>query len=258
MVMWINILMIGYFLTKEDVGVFSAAHRTALLTEAVLLAFNSVFAPIIADLYNRKEQEKLESLFKITAKWIFAISLPIIVLVAYFSREVLSFFGQEFVSGASCLLLLAGGYLASALVGSAEYVLMIREFPGQFFNSALLLSDRRRRVINPGTGFSGRPFQPYFLFRLEPGPAGWVHVISGSPYRMNFLKPLLAGGVSFVLLTLVSKFTSGLNKPVAAMAIGSSVFLAGYLLTTYWLGIEEEDKVIVKALKGKVNSLARP
>jgi hypothetical protein len=42
------------------------------------------------------------------------------------------------------------------------------------------------------------------------------------------------------------------------MAVGSVIFLAGYLVMTYWLGIEEEEKVILKALKGKVNSLTRP
>ncbi|MFW9973232.1 MAG: oligosaccharide flippase family protein, partial [Candidatus Odinarchaeota archaeon] len=46
-VIWINILMIGYFKASQEVGVYSASHRTALLGGIILVSFNSIFSPII-------------------------------------------------------------------------------------------------------------------------------------------------------------------------------------------------------------------
>jgi O-antigen/teichoic acid export membrane protein len=259
-IMWVNILMIGYFLTKEDVGVFSAAHRTALLTQVVLLSFNSIFAPIISDLHNRNEYNKLEKLFKITAKWTFSISFPMILLVAFFSKQILYLFGEGFVRGASCLIILAAGYLASSLVGSAEYVLMMTgKSVINFLNSLVLLI--MIVILNlfliPEYGIVGAALSTLlsFLFINIVRLIEVYLILRIHPYRINFFKSVIAGTLSLYILYLVSKYSSGFNKPLVLMTVGSSVFLGIYFLITYLLGIEEEEKAIINNLKDKIYSL---
>jgi O-antigen/teichoic acid export membrane protein len=258
MIVWVNILMVGYFLTKEDVGVFSAAHRTALLTQVVLLSFNSIFAPIISDLYNRNEYIKLENLFKITAKWTFSISFPMILLVAFFSKQILYVFGEGFVRGASCLIVLAAGYLASNLVGSAEYVLMMTgKSIINFANSLVLLI--MIVILNmfliPEYGIIGAALSALFSFLL----INMVRLIEVylilriHPYRIDYLKPLIAGTISICILYLVSKHSLGFTKPLVLMIAGASVFLGIYVLIMCLLGIEEEEKIIINNLKGKIS-----
>jgi len=58
---YINTLMLGYFKTAKDVGIFGPTWRTALLIPIILESFNSIFAPIISDLYYKKDPDVLGS-----------------------------------------------------------------------------------------------------------------------------------------------------------------------------------------------------
>jgi O-antigen/teichoic acid export membrane protein len=124
-VIWMNILMIGYFKDTHEVGIYSAAHRTALLVQVILLSFNAIFSPIIADLYNKKDSEKLERLFKIVTKWILSLSLPLCLLTILLAPEILSLFGKDFVIGASCLIVLSLSQLVNSIFGSAGFLIMM-------------------------------------------------------------------------------------------------------------------------------------
>ena len=68
---WTDTLMIGFFKLSRDVGIYTAAMKTALLTCLILTSLNSIFAPFVSDLHNRGEIKKLEKLFKIITRWIF-------------------------------------------------------------------------------------------------------------------------------------------------------------------------------------------
>ncbi|HDL64840.1 MAG TPA: flippase, partial [Proteobacteria bacterium] len=111
MIMWIDTLMLGYFKTSQDVGIYSAAQRTALLGCLIVASFNSIFAPVISDLHNRKEFSSLNEYFKTVAKWMFTFSFPISLLIIFFARGILNLFGPQFVSGIPSLIILSVGWI---------------------------------------------------------------------------------------------------------------------------------------------------
>jgi O-antigen/teichoic acid export membrane protein len=73
----IDTLMLGYFKTSQEVGIYSAAQKTALVGNIIFVSFSSIFAPIAADLYNRKELPLLSLYYKTVTKWMLALSLPL-------------------------------------------------------------------------------------------------------------------------------------------------------------------------------------
>jgi len=78
---WIDTLMLGYFLTSADVGIYRASLATAGLLAIVPSSFASIFFPVITELYSRGEREELENTDAAVTKWIFMIALPLVLLM---------------------------------------------------------------------------------------------------------------------------------------------------------------------------------
>lgn len=257
MIMWINILMIGRFLTEHKVGIFSPAHRTAFLAQTVLISFNSIFAPMISDLFNRQQLGKLENLHKIVAKWMFTINFPIILLMIIFSREILSLFGQDYTEGTVSLIILGLAYLTNSLIGSTEHIIMMTgKSQINFFNSLTLLSAIvvLNIILIPKYGIEGAAYSTLISFGLmniirllEVRFSLKIH-----PYTIRFLKPVFAGGISGGLLFILKKYIILTDSPLLLMVSGAVIFLGAYILILIFSGIDEEDKMIWNKLKRKL------
>jgi O-antigen/teichoic acid export membrane protein len=254
---YINTLMLGYFKTSTDVGIYGAAWRTAFLIPIILESFNSIFAPIISDLYNRKEKKKLEDLFKIVARWIFTVSLPVTILMIFFSREILSLWGTEYTLGATSLIIISLAQLINCTTGSVGFMLMmtghtkinlVNNFIGLLSTIALnLLLIPKYGVLGAALSLAAviaiinitRLVEVYVLFKIHP-------------YRIQFYKPILSAGIAFLLLFMGSKFFQGTPHVLLAIISGSLLFLGVYILALYLSGLDEEDKIILKKFKERV------
>ena len=51
---WTDTLMLGYFSSSADVGIYTVAFPTAQLIRAIPGAFATIFFPVISELYARK------------------------------------------------------------------------------------------------------------------------------------------------------------------------------------------------------------
>ena len=257
MIMWINILMIGRFLTEQKVGIFGPAHRTAFLAQTVLISFNSIFAPMISDLFNRRQLGKLENLHKIVAKWMFAFNFPIILLMIIFSREILSLFGKDYLEGTASLIILGAAYLTNSLIGSTEHIIMMTgKSQINFFNSLTLLSAIvfLNIVLIPKYGIEGAAYSTLISFGfmnivrlLEVRLSLKIH-----PYTIRFLKPVIAGGICGGLLFILKKHIMLKDSSLLLMAAGAVVFLGLYVLILFLLGIDDEDRMIWNKLRRKL------
>ena len=256
-VIWINILMIGYFKASHEVGVYSASHRTALLGGIILVSFNSIFSPIIADFYNRKKFKRLEQLFKIVTKWILSISFPVCLLMIFYASKILSLFGENFIPGTNCLVILSIAFFANSVAGSSGIMIMMsgRSKINLLNNTitAFLIIGLNFLLI-PKYGIIGAAFsflisvvlvntimlvEIYLIFKLHP-------------FRIDFFKPLLAGGISFSILKLSTKHLINFDNPILLIISGSLIFILIYVLIVYLLKIEEEDKIVLQRIKTKL------
>ena len=125
-IQWIDMWMVGYFLSPRDVGIYGVAVRTALLLGLILGAFNVAFAPMISTLHDQGDMQSLTTLYQTVARWSLTLTLPLFLVFALFGQQILGLFGPEFSKEAApILVLLAFAWLVDAAVGSVGFLVMM-------------------------------------------------------------------------------------------------------------------------------------
>ncbi len=257
-ILLIDTLMLGFYKSASEVGIYGSAQRTALMGSLISTSFGAIFAPIISDLYNRNEFEKLKIYFQTVAKWIFSVSFPILLLIILLSKHILRIFGQEFSVGFSSLILLSLGWIIHSAVGSVgQMIIMAGRQKLHLVNMIVVLSSNiiLNTIFIPLYGMIGAAlatsisialfniielYQVYRLFKILP-------------YRTDFLKPILAGAFSLTIqLLLTYYFFIGYNPSMLALKI--FVFLITYVFFIVVFGLQEEDKIVLREIKERIFS----
>jgi O-antigen/teichoic acid export membrane protein len=254
---WISTFLLGYFATPEAVGIFSAAYRTSLLLQGIIMSFNTIFAPIISALHYREENKTLESLFKIVTKWVFSLGFPITLLVMIFSQEILAIFGQDFAIGTASLIVLSIGQFINSTTGplgllitmSGRSKITLLNTAFYFFLQAGLcfllipqygvLGAALAAATSLGFLNAVQLLQVYLILRMHP-------------FRAGLLKPLVAGGASALIVSLAKTSFLQMDNPVLPLVLGASIFLVVYGLTLFWLGFDEEDRIILRKMRTRL------
>jgi len=122
---WAAILFLGAWGSSSEVGVYSAALRTAMLTSFVLIAVNSIAAPKFAALHRQADFEGLGTTARHAAKLMTLCASPVLFAYLIWSRSIMGFFGEEFISGSALLIVLALGQFVNVATGSVGYLLMM-------------------------------------------------------------------------------------------------------------------------------------
>ena len=122
---WTATFALGIWGTGEDVGIFSMASRTAMLTSLILTSVNSISAPKFAELYKKKDMVALGSTARSTAKLMTLIASPLLLLFLIAPQWVMGMFGDEFQKGGILLSILTIGQFVNVATGSVGYLLMM-------------------------------------------------------------------------------------------------------------------------------------
>tara|TARA_R110002020_G_scaffold475920_1_gene714547 strand:+ start:403 stop:1632 length:1230 start_codon:yes stop_codon:yes gene_type:complete len=118
-------LMLGWLSTAKEVGLYNIAAKLALLTSFLLQITVSTIAPKIAVLYEKGEIKELEVLVqRITAglTWVGLLSLGIFI---FFGKFILKFWGVEFTTAYSILVILAIGQFFNIASGPIGNILIM-------------------------------------------------------------------------------------------------------------------------------------
>ena len=118
-------VIIGIFADTADVGIYTVAMRTAMLTTFVLAAVNSVVAPKLATLHHQGDTSALEAVTQNSAKLITVLAAPMLLVFVLAPGWVLQVFGDEFTGGAIALSILAAGQFVNVATGSVMQLLMM-------------------------------------------------------------------------------------------------------------------------------------
>jgi O-antigen/teichoic acid export membrane protein len=260
--LWIGTLIAGLYLPQNEIAYYGAAQRTAMLGMIILISFSSIFAPIIADLYYRKEWTKLEHLFKSVAKWIFAISLPVFLSMILFSKDFLHIYGKEFVAGASCLVILSIGQMLSSTCGPFTHMIMMSgRSKINLLNSVLvsLINIILCFLLIPKIGIIGAALAATISLAIvnTVGLIETFMIYKIHPFRPDFIKPLLSGGAASLVSFLILGLLSDRIHFLLALLIGITSFLIVYIPFLFILGINREEKFILEKIKAKCFLVAK-
>jgi len=118
-------ILLGVWQPSDAVGVFASATRVAGVASFLVLAVNAIAAPLMASAHRQGDSADLERIARLSALMVTLSSMPLIALMLLFPAQLMSLFGPEFRIGAATLVILALGYGAKALAGSATVLLMM-------------------------------------------------------------------------------------------------------------------------------------
>ena len=120
-----DVLFISAYDTFESVAYYSIAVKLATVTALALISVNIVIAPKIASIYNDKNFSQLKLILKKATRINVVISLPIIILLLFFSEHVLSTFGSNYILAKNALWILLIAQFFNSITGpSALYLNM--------------------------------------------------------------------------------------------------------------------------------------
>lgn len=122
-VQWGALLILGAFVSADQVGLYSVAHRMAFVVNFILMVFNSVIAPQFAYLYKEGRMEELERLAVKSTNYMTCFATPVLLGFVLFPEDVLRAFGQEFVKGGAFLVCLSVAQFVNVATGSVGFLL---------------------------------------------------------------------------------------------------------------------------------------
>ncbi|CAN7667782.1 oligosaccharide flippase family protein [Mesorhizobium caraganae] len=112
-----GVMVLGWTGHIRDAGIFALGLNVALLVSLALVAVSTMFSPTAATLYAQNDRKALQALFSratlLAAAGAIAMALPLLVIV----RPLLSWFGEDFGTGAPIARVLMLGYVFVALCG---------------------------------------------------------------------------------------------------------------------------------------------
>jgi O-antigen/teichoic acid export membrane protein len=132
----IDTLAIGLFLGSEEVGIYSAAVKTATIIGITLAAVNTIISPMIVSHYTRRDMAGLQDVVSLATLVSFGVSLLLAAGMVIFSGPILRSFGGEFIRARASLFLLILGQLINVGMGSVGLLMILTGFEKQ---SAVIL-----------------------------------------------------------------------------------------------------------------------
>lgn len=118
-----DIVILEYFRSSEEVGVYFAASKTLALVGFVSFAVSAVAATRISEYAATGDRVLMEDYLARAIQWTFWPSVAGVLIILGMGRLLLSFFGPEFAEGYGILGIIAAGLIVQASTGPAEAIL---------------------------------------------------------------------------------------------------------------------------------------
>lgn len=228
---YIDTLVLTFFVPLGEVGVYNAVLPTVLILGYLGTAMNTVFFPLVSELWARKEKDSLKRALSLMYKYLLVIMIPLSLAMIFFAREILQiFFGESFLPGVLPLRILSVGVVFltlaqinfSALNGIGKPVMVTK-----ITIAAAIANAIGNIIIIPYLGMSGAAIVTTvsYLIMLV---CSTVAIRKKIPFRQEKLWRILFASTIFFASLSLSQKALGLGtyfELLSLLAIGSSVYI---------------------------------
>lgn len=125
LIMWADIIMLGYYTNAEEVGIYAIAVRIASIISLPLIVINGISAPKFSEYHSQDNKKGLAFYIYQTNRTILLLSIPAFLISLIFAKQILAIFGQEFIIGSTALIILAIGQFFKSFCGSTDFLLQM-------------------------------------------------------------------------------------------------------------------------------------
>jgi O-antigen/teichoic acid export membrane protein len=250
----IDTLMLTYFRSLTEVGVYNVVLPTALLFLFFSSSISPVLYPLVSELWAKKDKKRLSEGIKLLHKYSFLITMPAFLTVFVFSSLFLKIlFGMDYISGSIALQILLIGILFLLVSTVNNTVLSAIGKPSAVTKSFIFVAIVNivlNLVLIPKFGVNGAATATSCSYLLL--------LIISTKYLVQYIKlqiPILAWiktffiGVIFTLIAFVMKKILIMNV-WSELIITVSVAGIAYLILSYWMQL-----IDIKELKKYFNKV---
>lgn len=257
-ILWTDTLMLGYFTTASETGIYNAALPTSALIFIIPSTLLSLFIPVLTELYAQNKNEAFESIYKTVTKWIFLSNITLLGIFYLYSKPILEIlFGSQYLSASTSLIILSTGLFLGYTMSSSQDVLLIyKKTKLIFFNTLIMV------IINlslnfyliPIYGIIGAALATSFAFitRSILLLAETKIITNINPINIKYLKIIFSISVAIILVNYINNLIFS-ETNIYALIIGSFLLTIIYLLLLIITkSFEKEDMIILKIIKEKI------
>lgn len=250
-------VLLGFFRPAAEVGIYQAAAPLAMLFSTIVLgSFNAILSPMIADLYEHGQIERLQGLYRTATKWALYVTLPLFLVFAFASHEIMQVaFGAEYTSGALPLLVLSIGQLVNVATGAVGYLLLMTGRQNRWLaiiSIMLVIDIVLNATLIPPLGQLGAALSTTVtvcglyivgLFDVRSQLKLW-------PYDRRYFKGAIAAILTVAALVLVRILISAPALLMLALlaATSATVFFGALFIA----GPDEDDRELIELVRAKV------
>lgn len=239
-------LVLGGMSNLYQLGIYTVCLRAMLVIQVIGTAINQVFAPFIAELYERGDLQRLEHQVQAVTRWTLILALPVGIGIFIFSAQLVVLLGPGFEPATWVLRLIILTRLAAAATATAANLLFMTRYQRLSVVNAVitvLFSFLLDFALIPRYGALGAALSGgvmiVFLSLLRLVEVRWLLHIQ--PWHVNLYKPLLAvvlGGLAGV--GCMEALPAG--QPLLEALVGGSMLCLVYGVSLLLLGLEAEDR----------------
>lgn len=250
-----DIFILGSWASAKEVGVYQAAFQTASVLALILGALETSLTPFFGQCHARRDIGGLQHLYQTASKLVAMSTVPLFVILAIFSREILSLFGPEFVAGWPLLVILAAGQLMSSTGGSPNNLLLMGGHSRLVMWNTVgigTVSILVFAIVIPWWGVWGAAYgaavTQVFMMGLRIIQVWRLYQIQ--PYTPHMVKPIVAGFLSGALAMIIKSTILFVPWPVLAI-----VTVLAYVAILLALKIESQEREAFGVIISKIRML---
>jgi len=249
-------LMLGYFLSSKDVGIYSPAVVMASLLDFVNSAFKYRFLPTASEYFSKNDMGSLEPLYKSTSRWSFLVVYPIFLFILVFPKELLTLlYGGEYVGGYMALIVLALGIAVNDFSGTSANMLvaggrtrlnLLCEIIAAVTNIGLNI------LLIPIFGIVGAAMATAmsYVTRNISSLSFCYRSYGMHPYSKKYLN-VIGSGLAAIAIVFVLKIYSPFSWWATMVMLGF-LFIAFYIAAILFSrSLERSDLIILEAVERK-------
>jgi len=240
---YIDTLMLTYFTTLEQVGIYNSVLPTALLVGLMNTALVTVVLPIASELRATKDHARITYGLQTLYKYGILLTVPLALTLFMFPAEIINtLFGTAYVQGSSTLQILSLGTIFLTIISANKAILSGIGKP-KLLSNIIMISALLNIVLNilliPSYGIFGAAWATnasYLLILVLTTKRTHALIRPRPTYLLEWLKSLIAGLAFVACIWLLKRI---LHLPLyleitSILAISGMIYLALTNLFRVW------------------------
>lgn len=251
---WIDQVLLAGLRSAEAAGVYGPVATLAPLFGLGLGALNGQFAPMIAEKHKAGDREGLGRLYRTVTRWALALAIPPLAVAWAAPEMVLGIWPNGSAEAVPALRITCAAQLFCTAVGSVNYLLIMAGFQRwTLWNGlpAVALNLGLSVALVPTLGVTGAAVANGVAMATANG-LGLLQVrraLGIHPFDRAFFRPLIAGVPALAVAWAVGMLPV---PPLLGVAIAGTGAAGVFLVAFRALGLGEDDRVVVDALRRKL------